>query len=119
MAILIEHFAGAFPVWLAPEQVRVLPISDQQAAPAAAVTQRLRAAGIRARLDAGNQTLNYRIREGEVQKVPYMAVVGQREAEADSVAVRVRGAGTKQEVVAVEEFIARVKGQVTGRELIP
>ena len=119
MAILIEHFAGAFPVWLAPEQVRVLPISDQQAEAAAAVMQRLRAAGIRAHLDAGNQTLNYRIREGEVHKVPYMAVVGQREAESGSVAVRVRGAGNKQEVVAVEEFLARVVTEAGTRALVP
>ena len=119
LAILIEHFAGAFPVWLAPEQVRVLPISDQQAGAAAAVMQRLRAAGIRAHLDAGNQTLNYRIREAEVHKVPYMAVVGQREAEAGSVAIRVRGTGNKQEVVAVEEFAERVRVQISRRELAP
>jgi threonyl-tRNA synthetase len=119
MAILIEHFAGAFPVWLAPEQVRVLPISDQQAEAAQGVTARLRAAGIRAHLDAGNQTLNYRIREGEVHKVPYMAVVGQREAEADTVAVRIRGAGSKQEIVPVAEFIERVVDQVRSRALVP
>jgi threonyl-tRNA synthetase len=117
MAILIEHFAGAFPVWLAPEQVRVLPISDQQAEAAQGVTARLRATGIRAHLDAGNQTLNYRIREGEVHKVPYMAVVGQREAEADTVAVRIRGAGNKQEIVPVEEFIGRIAGQIRSRAL--
>ena len=82
IAILIEHFAGAFPVWLAPEQVRVLPISDAQAEAAAQVAARLRAAGHPgARSTTGNETLNYRIREGEVVKVPYMAVVGQREAE--------------------------------------
>jgi threonyl-tRNA synthetase len=75
--------------------------------------------GIRARLDAGSQTLNYRIREGEVHKVPYLAIVGQREAEAGTVAVRVRGAMNKQEVVAVEEFTARVRGQVARRERIP
>jgi threonyl-tRNA synthetase len=119
MAILIEHFAGAFPVWLAPEQVRVLPISDQQAEAAQGVTARLRAAGIRAHLDAGNQTLNYRIREGEVHKVPYMAVVGQREAEADTVAVRIRGAGNKQEIVPVEEFIGRIVEQIGSRALVP
>ena len=117
IAILIEHFAGAFPVWLSPEQVRVLPISDQQSDAAADVVARLREAGIRATLDAGNSTLNYRIREGEVGKVPYMAVVGQREAEAGSVAVRLRGAGNKQEVIPVEEFVARVRAQVKGRTL--
>jgi threonyl-tRNA synthetase len=119
IAILIEHFAGAFPLWLAPEQVRVLPISDQQAAAAGAVTERLRAAGVRAVLDAGSQTLNYRIREGEVQKIPYMAVVGQREADAGTVAVRIRGAGNKQEILPLEAFLARVGEQIRSRALQP
>jgi threonyl-tRNA synthetase len=117
IAILIEHFAGVFPVWLSPEQVRVLPISDEQADAAQAVVERLRAAGIRAVSDAGNATLNYRIREGEVGKVPYMAVVGQREAEAGTVAVRIRGAGNKQEVMSVEDFVNRVTGQIKSRQL--
>jgi threonyl-tRNA synthetase len=119
IAILIEHFAGAFPLWLAPEQVRVLPISDQQADAARGVAVRLQAAGVRATLDAGSQTLNYRIREGEMQKVPYMAVVGQREADAGTVAVRTRGAGNKQEVIAVEEFINRLQDAVARRSLAP
>jgi threonyl-tRNA synthetase len=119
MAILIEHFAGAFPLWLAPEQLRVLPIGAEQVAVAAAVTKRLRAAGIRAHLEAGHETLNYRIREGEVQKVPYMAVIGQREAAADTVALRVRGAGNKQEIVPVAELVDRLKDQVERRALVP
>ena len=119
IAILIEHFAGAFPLWLAPEQVRVLPISDQQADAARKVTDLLRSAGIRATLDAGHQTLNYRIREGEMQKVPYMAVVGQREAEAGTVAVRTRGAGNKQEVLPVDEFRRRLEGAIGSRSLAP
>jgi threonyl-tRNA synthetase len=81
------------------------------------VFRQLRDAGIRARLGAGSQTLNYRIREGEVQKVPYMAVVGQREAEAGTVAVRIRGAGNKQEIVPVTEFIARLTAEITSRAL--
>jgi threonyl-tRNA synthetase len=119
MAILIEHFAGAFPLWLAPEQVRVLPISDAQGDAARKVFQRFREAGIRAGLDDGNQTLNYRIRQGEVEKIPYMAVVGQREADAGTVAVRVRGAGNKQEIVPVEEFLARVSTENRTRALKP
>jgi threonyl-tRNA synthetase len=119
MAILIEHFAGAFPVWLAPEQLRVIPISDQQRDAAEAVARRFRAAGIRTQLDAGSQTLNYRIRESEVQKVPYMAVIGQREVEADTVAVRVRGAGNKQEILKVDEFAARVREAILTRALLP
>jgi threonyl-tRNA synthetase len=117
IAILIEHFAGVFPVWLSPEQVRVLPISDEQAGAAETVVERLRAAGIRAVSDAGNATLNYRIREGEVGKVPYMAVVGQREAEAGTVAVRIRGAGNKQEVIPVDAFVARVTEKIRTRAL--
>jgi threonyl-tRNA synthetase len=119
LAILIEHFAGAFPVWLAPEQVRVIPISDAQAGAARAVMDRLAAAGIRAHLDDRGETLNYRIREGELWKVPYMAVVGQREAESDSVALRVRGAGKKQEVMTVDAFVARVTDEIRSRALLP
>ncbi|HEX2635500.1 MAG TPA: threonine--tRNA ligase [Gemmatimonadales bacterium] len=119
IAILIEHFAGAFPVWLAPEQVRVIPISDAQAEAARGITARLTAAGIRAHLDDRNETLNYRIRDGEVAKVPYMAVVGQREAESDSVALRVRGAGRKQDVLPVQAFLDRVTREVRTRALAP
>ncbi|MFN2316209.1 MAG: threonine--tRNA ligase [Gemmatimonadales bacterium] len=119
IAILIEHFAGAFPVWLAPEQVRVLPISDTQAGAAAAVHERLMVAGIRSHLDDGNDTLNYRIRDAEVHKVPYMAIIGQREADADSLALRVRGAGNKQEVMPVQAFLARVSGEIASRALAP
>jgi threonyl-tRNA synthetase len=119
IAILIEHFAGAFPLWLSPEQVRVLPIADGQSEAAQTVVDRLRAAGIRATLDAHNQTLNYRIREGEIHKVPYLAVVGQREADAGTVALRVRGAGNKQEVMPVEDLVTRLASEVAGRVLGP
>ncbi|HEY4322040.1 MAG TPA: threonine--tRNA ligase [Gemmatimonadales bacterium] len=117
MAILIEHFAGAFPLWLSPEQVRVVPISDAQQDAARQVTQRLRDAGLRAHLDDRNETLNYRIRDGELAKVPYLAVVGQREADSDAVAVRVRGDGNKQEVMPVASFLEKLVGQVRGRVL--
>jgi threonyl-tRNA synthetase len=118
LAILIEHFAGAFPVWLAPEQVRVLPISDELAPVAAEVTRRMKEAGIRAHL-ATDESLNYRIRQAEVMKVPYMAVIGKREAEAGTIAVRVRGEGKKQEVVSVESFIERVRSEIASRALTP
>ena len=116
---LIEHFAGAFPVWLAPEQVRVIPISDAQNEPARALAARLKAAGLRVHVDDRSETLNYRIREGELQKVPYMAVIGQREAESDSLALRVRGAGKKQEVMPVAAFLERIGGEVRSRALAP
>jgi threonyl-tRNA synthetase len=116
---LIEHFAGAFPVWLAPEQVRVIPISDAQAEAARKLAARLKAAGIRVHVDDRGETLNYRIREGEVQKVPYMAVVGQREAESDSLALRVRGAGKKQEVMPIAAFLERITQEVQSRGIVP
>jgi threonyl-tRNA synthetase len=116
---LIEHFAGAFPVWLAPEQVRVIPISDAQAEASRQLARRLKQAGFRAHVDDRNETLNYRIREGEVQKVPYMAVVGQREAESDSLALRVRGAGKKQEVMTVQAFLDRLGEEVRNRSIVP
>jgi threonyl-tRNA synthetase len=119
IAILIEHFAGAFPVWLSPEQVRVIPISDAQTDAARRLTERLQAAGIRAHLDDRSETLNYRIRDGEVGKVPYMAIVGQREADSDSLALRVRGAGKKQEVLPADAFLSRITEEVRTRALMP
>jgi threonyl-tRNA synthetase len=119
IAILIEHFAGAFPVWLAPEQVRVLPISDHQAEAARSVLAKFRAAGLRAVLDESNETLSYRIRHAELLKIPYVAVVGQREADSGTVAVRVRGAGNKQDVVSVDSFIDRVRSEISSRALVP
>ncbi len=116
---LIEHFAGAFPVWLAPEQVRVIPISDAQAEASRALARRLKAAGLRVHVDERNETLNYRVREGELQKVPYMAVIGQREAESDSLALRVRGAGKKQEVMTVDAFLERVREEIRARKMVP
>jgi threonyl-tRNA synthetase len=116
---LIEHFAGAFPTWLAPDQVTVLPIAEDQAEAAHAINKQLRDAGIRSSVDDRNDTLNYRIREAEVTKVPYMAVVGKREVEDGTVAVRVRGAGKKQEIMPVDEFEARVLEQIKTRSLTP
>jgi len=119
VGFLIEHFAGAFPLWLAPEQVRVLPISDAQAPAARALHERLRTAAIRSHLDDRSDTLNYRIRDGELHKVPYMAVVGQREADAGTVAVRARGAGQKQVVLPVAEFVGKLQEEVRTRSLAP
>jgi threonyl-tRNA synthetase len=115
IGFLIEHFAGAFPLWLSPEQVRVLPIADAQLEEARALRDRLQGAGLRATLDDRSDTLNYRIRDAELHKVPYMAVVGAREAEARTVAVRVRGAGKKQEMMTQDAFVARVTDEVRTR----
>jgi threonyl-tRNA synthetase len=116
---LIEHYAGAFPLWLAPEQVRVIPISDDAADASKSIAERLKVAGARVHLDDRNETLNYRIRDAETLKIPYMAIVGKREAESDSIALRVRGAGKKQEVMPVSEFIAMITDQLERRALVP
>lgn len=118
LGILIEHFAGAFPVWLSPVQVKVLPITGNEAEFAKDVAGKLRAAGIRAEVDARNEKIGYRIRQAQVEKVPYMAVVGKREAEAGQVAVRRRGAGDlgPQDL---EAFIARVQAEISSRMLDP
>ncbi len=114
---LIEHFAGVFPVWLSPVQVRVLPVSEELNEPAEAVRESLREAGLRAELDDRAETLSYRIRDSELQKVPYLAVVGRREAEAGTVAVRKRGAEKKQVVMPVSDFVARLVEEDRSRAL--
>ena len=96
----------------------MLPISDDLAPQASEVVAQMKGAGIRAVLDT-HDTLNYRIREAEMLKVPYMAVVGRREAEAGTLAVRTRGAGRKQDILPVAEFIDRVRSEIQSRSLTP
>ena len=114
MAILIEQTAGAFPLWLAPVQAVVLPISEKFAEYAERVQKGLAANGVRAELDARNEKLGYRIREAQLQKVPYMLVVGAREAEEGTVAVR-RRAGEDLGAMDAGVFLARVKALVAAR----
>ena len=120
IAILTEHFAGAFPVWLAPEQVRVLPITDDYAEYARKVHDALHDAGVRSHLDARAETLKYRVAEGARMKVPYMLVVGRREAELGTVAVNVRGAGKEQKpnAIPVDAFVQRVVEENRSRSLV-
>ncbi|HEU0139624.1 MAG TPA: threonine--tRNA ligase [Bryobacteraceae bacterium] len=106
--ILLEHYAGAFPVWLAPVQAAVLPITDRQLEYARQVTEQLRAAGIRPHLDDRNEKVNFKIREAQLQKVPYMLVVGDREAENGTVSVRNRKHGD-QGAKTLDAFLAEVK----------
>ncbi|MDE3001810.1 MAG: threonine--tRNA ligase [Gemmatimonadota bacterium] len=114
IAILIEHYAGAFPTWLAPEQVRVLSVGQDWDESAQELVKALKDSGVRATLHS-RETLGYRIREAEMHKIPYMGVVGEREAADGTVAVRKRGAGKKQEVMSREDFIALVTEQVRTR----
>ncbi len=113
---LIEHYAGAFPVWLAPEQVRVLPVSEQWVESSEELVETLRAAGVRAELDS-RDTLSSRIRNAEMLKIPYMAVVGEREAEGGTAAVRRRGGGRKQEIMDRGDFVELVRARIADRAL--
>jgi threonyl-tRNA synthetase len=111
IAILIEHYAGAFPMWLAPVQAIVLPIADRHLTYAAGDVDRLKAAGLRAALDDRQEKIGYKIREAQLQKIPYMLVVGDRESETDAVSVRSRSAGD-QGASAVDRFIGRALEEV-------
>ena len=106
--VLIEHYAGAFPVWLSPVQVVMIPISERHAAYANKVADQLKAAGVRVEVDARNEKMNAKIREHALQKVPFMLVVGDKEAEAGKVNVRTRGK-VKTEDMAAEEFGEKIK----------
>jgi threonyl-tRNA synthetase len=114
LGILIEHTTGAFPLWLAPVQAVVLPVGERFAAYGGEVRGRLRAAGVRAELDDRAESLGYRIREAQVHKVPYMLVVGAREAEAGTVAAR-RRAGDDLGALALDDFLARLRGLAAAR----
>jgi threonyl-tRNA synthetase len=104
LGILIEHYGGAFPVWLAPVQARVLPVADRHQGYAEMVVSRLRAGGLRAEADARKEKIGFKIREAEVQKVPYILVVGDRETAAGTVSVRLRG-GQDRGGVSLAELI--------------
>ncbi|GFI37135.1 threonine--tRNA ligase 2 [Lachnospiraceae bacterium] len=108
IGILIEHFAGAFPTWLAPVQVKVLPISDKYMEYGRKVLDELEAAGIRAEIDTRAEKINYKIREAQVNRIPYMLIVGAKEEEAGVVSVRSRFAGDEGQKV-LAEFIQAVK----------
>jgi threonyl-tRNA synthetase len=114
--VLIEHFAGDFPVWLAPEQVRIAPISEKVADYAKAIYDQLREAGVRVALDGDADKVGAKLRRAELAKIPYMLVVGQKEAEVQSVSVRSRAKGDEG-VLPFADFLARVKQEIATRAL--
>lgn len=116
IGILTEHFAGAFPTWLAPVQVKVLPISEHHREYARHVLELLKAAGIRAELDDRNEKIGYKIREAQLEKVPYMFVVGDKEAEAGTVSVRSRKDGDRG-AVSTDEIIALIREEIASRAM--
>jgi len=114
MAMLIEQYEGRFPLWLAPEQVRVLPIADRHHGYARAVADRLSAQGLRVTVDASNARISYKVRAAQLEHVPYMAVVGDREEAAGAVAVRSRSAGDLGPMP-LEQFLARLRDEVAAK----
>lgn len=116
LALLIEKYAGAFPAWLAPIQVKVLPIGERQHEYAQNVVEKLKAAGMRVEYDDRNEKIGYKIREAQLEKVPYMLVIGEKEAEAGAVAVRSRKEGDKG-VMSVAAFIDMLTDEVQKKTL--
>lgn len=114
MAFLIEHYAGAFPTWLSPVQVKILPIADRHHDYARNVEKALKEQGVRVELDDRSERLNAKIRDAQMQKTPYMLVVGDKEAQEQTVAVRKRDGGG-QEVIPLNEFVAAVGSEIKER----
>jgi threonyl-tRNA synthetase len=116
IGILIEHFAGAFPVWLAPVQATIIPIADRHLPYAYRVRDRLRDAGLRVEVDDGDERMQAKIRSAQLQKIPYMLVVGDREVNEESLAVRLR---TNENIgsMSIERFITMVQRLVAEKSL--
>ncbi len=114
VGFLIEHYGGNFPVWLSPEQVRVISITDTQNEYAEKIAKQLRENGIRAHADLASQRMNAKIRQAQLMKVPYMIVVGDNEMQAEQVSLRVRD-GSQQNNIPLGEFIARAKDRIARR----
>ena len=114
IGVITEHFAGAFPVWLSPVQVKVMPITDRAADYAKSVAARLDAAKVRVETDLRNEKIGYKIREAQLQKIPYMLVVGDKEAEAGTVSVRTR-AGVDLGAMPLDEFMDKIGEQIASR----
>ncbi len=111
IGILIEHYAGAFPLWLSPVQATVLPISDKQNGWAEKVYEELKTEGVRVEINKNNETLGKKIREAEMQKIPYLLIVGEKEVEAKTVALRQRGKGDVGQMK-LKEFTEKIKKEV-------
>jgi threonyl-tRNA synthetase len=115
---LVEHYAGAFPLWLSPEQARVIPVSEKFSDYAREVTGKLKAAGLRVHLDDRNEKVGYKIREGQVQKIPYMIVVGGREEESGAISVRNRFEGDLG-TMEIADFVDTVKSHIDRKSVKP
>lgn len=114
MAFLIENYAGDFPAWLAPEQARILPIADRHVEYARKVRDRLAGEGLRVEIDDSNERISYKVRRGQLERVPYMLVAGDREAQSGQVAVRSRSGGDLG-AVPIEQFLEQIRHEITSK----
>ncbi len=114
IGVMVEHYQGKFPVWLAPVQARVITISEQSSDYARGVFGKLKAAGIRAEIDDGERTLEYKVRDAQMQKIPYMIVIGKREAEGSAITVRDRN-GKQKPGMRLDDFVQVLKAQIEAR----
>ncbi|HHY11262.1 MAG TPA: threonine--tRNA ligase [Firmicutes bacterium] len=113
---LIEHYAGAFPLWLSPVQIRVMPVSDKQSSYAEEVQKRFKEQGFRAECDLGQDKIGYKIRQAQLEKVPYMIIVGEREKQSHEISVRHRSLGDLG-VMGIDEFIEKVRHEAVSKSL--
>jgi threonyl-tRNA synthetase len=111
IGILVEHYAGAFPTWLSPIQVRLMTISEAHVPYAEQVKEKMEQAGIRVELDARNEKIGYKIREAQMQKIPYMLVIGEKEVADGTLSVRKRGVGDEG-ALPVDQFIAKITEEI-------
>jgi threonyl-tRNA synthetase len=114
LGVLIEHYQGKFPVWLSPQQVKVISISEQANSYAESVYAKLKDSMLRVELDSGDRTLEYKIRDAQMQKIPYMIVVGKKESDSGMITIRDRSGKQKRDVK-LEDFVGMVKGQIESR----
>ena len=117
VGVLIEHFAGNFPLWLAPEQIRILPISDKFNEYAESIQALCKENGIRSTMDVHSDKLGAKIRRAETDKVPYMLIAGQKEQEEKNVSLRSRTHKSKEGTYSQEEFLQLIQGQISNRDL--
>ena len=114
IGVITEHYAGAFPTWLAPVQVKLMPITDRSKEYAEEIYQKLFDAGIRVESDYRNEKIGYKIREAQLQKIPYMLVIGDKEAEAGLVSVRTRSGGDEG-TMTIKDFMEKISEEIKTR----
>jgi threonyl-tRNA synthetase len=117
IGVYLEHTAGHFPAWLSPEQVRILNITDKQKDFGFALLQQLKASGVRATFDTRNEKLGFKVREAQLEKVPYMVVLGDKEVESQTLTLRSRKDGAQRSGISVQDFMSLLMKEIRERSL--